>query len=228
MKPLAVADPLLKLPCPYPDATEFGSVVASSTRSIRESVVRLWLTEGTPYAFRGCPALYDALRAWLGQKLSVCPKEITLIGSGRIGFSLAASGDYGRPFSGQSDLDLSVVSVQLFEEFRTCFLQWKDDYKNQIVTPPNPTARQYWDANLSSVPANLAKGFIDTYKIPNRNRYRVAQSANEVLWLLKEKLKITPGAPQIKTASIRIYSSWRALVSQVSLNLHRLSERAQH
>ena len=185
----------------------------------RESLVRLWLTEGIPFAFRERPALYEAMRGWLGSILGICPKEITLVGSGRIGFSLAPP-QYGRMFSSESDLDLSVVSPSLFDNFSKSFAQWEADYKAGIVQPRDSSERFFWDENIRWVPRNFTKGFVDANKIPTWKRYPIAQSVGNAMWLLKRKLEITEGAPKVRNTSIRVYNSWRDLVARVSLNLY--------
>ncbi|HUP79561.1 MAG TPA: hypothetical protein VM260_13500, partial [Pirellula sp.] len=207
MRSLQVEAGLLKLSCQYPEPEAFREAVASSTRNSHESVVRFLLTEGIPFAFRDRPALFEALRAWLGEYLTVCPKEITLIGSARIGFSLASPPDYGRAFNENSDLDLSVVSLSLFEKFYDSFAQWKADYTAGIVQPRNERERQHWDDNIHLVPKHLSKGFVDANKVPNLIRYPIAQSVSQAMWLLGRKLEITEGAPKVRKSSIRIYNS---------------------
>ena len=52
-------------------------------------VARLWVSEGIPFAFRECPALYEVARAWLAEQLGLDSREISLRGSGRLGYSLS-------------------------------------------------------------------------------------------------------------------------------------------
>jgi len=219
MKPLPVEARLLTLSSQYPESAFFREAVMQLSQHSRESLVRLWLTEGIPFAFRERPALYEAMRGWLGSFLRICPKEITLVGSGRIGFSLAPS-QYGRMFSSESDLDLSVVSPSLFDNFSKSFTQWEADYKAGIVQPRGPRERFLWDENIRKVPGNFPKGFVDANKIPTWKRYPIAQTVGQAMWLLKRKLEITEGAPKVRNTSIRVYNSWRSLVARVSLNLY--------
>ena len=59
MEPFSIPNPLRNLTGPYPkpcfvlDAAERGGEPA------RIALVRLWLSEGIPYAFRECPAIYE-------------------------------------------------------------------------------------------------------------------------------------------------------------------------
>ena len=77
-------------------------------------IVKEILIAGVPFAFRDSPADYDGLRSALGAALSVAADAMTVIGSGRIGFSLSPE-KYGIPFSPGSDLDVAVVSADLFD-----------------------------------------------------------------------------------------------------------------
>jgi hypothetical protein len=229
MTPFQVQDQLLTLCCQYPDPAALRQLIVSLSLHSRESIVRLWLTEGIPFAFRDRPAIYEAIRAWLGARLTVCPKDITLLGSARIGYSLAPPPDYGRIFNSESDLDLSVVSQALFEELAKSFNQWAGDYSDRSIAPHGSWEQYCWDENLRGGPNQLTRGFLDANKIPTWHRYPIAQTVSQTMWLLKQKLEITGGAPKIKRASIRVYNSWRALVAQVSFSLRTaLSERPAH
>lgn len=218
-KPFQAEGPLLSLAVPHPDSASFREAVGDASRRSREILVRLWLTEGAPFAFRTCPAIYEDIRSWLGHRLGVCPKDVTLLGSARIGFSLAPR-HYGRPFDGDSDLDFSVVSARLFQDVSATFAQWEADYRNGAVSPRNATERRYWDANLAFGHDNLPLGFFDFSKLPARDRYPIVQLVLQAMWVLIEKLKVTPGVSTPRKASLRVYESWRALVARVSLNLY--------
>ena len=76
-------------------------------REARIALAQLWMTEGIPFAFVECPVLYDSVRLWLGKRLNVHAKEISITGSGRTGESLNPQRT-GKPFDAKSDLDLFV------------------------------------------------------------------------------------------------------------------------
>src|SRR5260370_32157120 len=77
-------------------------------------IVEDLLIAGVPSAFRDSPADYDTLRTTLGVALRLSSDAMTVIGSGRIGFSLAQE-KFGAPFSPKSDLHVVVVSAELFD-----------------------------------------------------------------------------------------------------------------
>jgi hypothetical protein len=219
MKPLQTDAHLLKLCSQHPDSAVFRDAVVFGSALSHDFLVRLWLTEGIPFAFRECPAVYEAARAWLGWRLGVYPKEITLLGSARIGFSLSPPPKYGQAFGPDSDLDLSVVSESLFQKMVETFNQWHADYERCTVQPRHQTEQGYWDQNIKVGQRSISNSFLDANKIPNLGRYPVAQDLNQAMWELKKKLEVTPGAPNPRKASVRVYTSWPALVSRVSFNL---------
>ena len=220
-RPFSVSPKLSSLPNPFPSADQLRSALSNGKRWEREIFVRLWLSEGVPFSFRNSPALFENLRGWLGNRLSVHPKEITLIGSGRIGYSLASGDQYGREFSETSDLDFSIVSSSLFHLLVQSFYQYADDYESGRVTPTTNRQVELWPENISVCRKNIQRGFLDNNKIPSLRSYPVVRNINYAMWYLEKRLRETPEAPRVKHASVRVYRCWRSFVDQVSLNLLR-------
>ena len=211
------ANPRLSSPFPSPD--ELRKALTGASRASREIVARLWLTEGLPSAFRSSPAAYEDLRGWLGSRLSIHPKEVTLVGSARLGYSLAPSPQFGTPFGENSDLDLSIVSGDLFQRLASAFGSFCADYGAGAVVPRTPRERAFWDENVAFGKRNIPRGFFDGSKVPNLDRYVVVQQINQSMWALVRKLEVTPGAPRVRRASARVYRDWQAFVDKVSFNL---------
>ena len=210
---------LQKLVTPHPSPEDFRDAIALATRQAREDIVRLWLTEGIPFSFRSYPAIYERIRFWVGQCLKVCPKEITVVGSGRIGFSMAGGEKFGRAFSETSDLDFAIVSEHLFESIVETFEKWKEDYNSKVVLPRNPTEHNYWTENMKFAEKNIRLGFLDANKLPTLKQYPLAQKINNTMWALRARLEATGSIPVPKRVSLRVYRSWRALVERISFNL---------
>ncbi len=207
------------LPLQHPRPDQVAELAKCRTHWAREAFVRLWLTEGVPYVFRECPEVYEDIRGWLGNRLHVCPKEITMIGSARLGYSLAPPPKYGAPFGASSDLDIAVASAGAFRGFCDAFQAWKEDYRSGSVKPRHQTEERYWDANLGFFENNMIRGFVDANKLPTLDRYPISQQYNSAMWALTKKLQATPGAPLPTKASVRVYQDWRCLVSRVAFNL---------
>ena len=218
MEPFKIPESLKNLTDPYPHPKILLDAAHSGGEPARIAIAQLWLSEGIPHSFRCCPAIYEAVRSWLSERLKIHAKEISLVGSARLGRSLAP-GKLGKPFDSRSDLDLFIVSCNLFEELKEDFYRWSSNFKNKRIKPPTKNEAKHWQGNYNGVPKNIQRGFIDTYKIPNYPDYCNAQKVNDTMSLLIKKLKVTPKAPSPKKASVRCYSSWRSFVRQQLLNL---------
>lgn len=201
--------------------------MAGASPVSREIVARLWLTEGLPSAFRTSPAAYEDIRGWLGARLNVHAKQITIIGSARLGYSLAPSPKFGRPFDEKSDLDLSVISGELFQRIASAFDTFCADYRAGTVAPRTRHERTLWNDNVAFGKRNIPHGFFDANKIPNFDRYAVVQRVNQSMWALLKKLEATPEAPRVHRASTRVYRDWQAFVDRVSFNLKAALEAAK-
>ncbi len=224
-RPFMAKPSLSNLPYPFATPGQLRDALRNGTWGDREIFVRLWLSEGVPYSFRNCPALFEDLRGWLGKRLDVHPKEITLIGSARIGFSLASGTEYGKEFSDESDLDFSVVSHSLFSLLAQSYYQFVDDYHSRRIIPSDEKEAELWQENIKVCHRNMRRSFLDVNKIPNRRSYPVVRNIMTSMWFLDKRLKETPEAPAITHSSVRIYRCWSSFVDQVSLNLrHALKD----
>jgi hypothetical protein len=219
MQPFNVSATLDPLTDVYPSVDVLLAAARAGDRDVRYAICRLWLSEGIPFAFKARPAVYEALRIWLARRLDVQAKEVTIVGSGRQGFSLSPDQNAGRPFGSQSDLDMTTISVRLFERLRDAFGRWEQDYKQGIVQPRHEREKALWGENLRNCPGALERGFIDPQKIPTWSRYPEAQAIMDALWRVSEKLKVTPYAPNVRKVSMRVYRDWDSFVRQMAINL---------
>jgi hypothetical protein len=219
LQPFRLDGSFLRLRGQYPDVSLLTEVVRAVHDRDRIAIVRLWLTEGIPYGFQDCPGLYEAVRAWLGWRLSVHPKNVTLIGSARLGYSLAPEPQMGRAFGVQSDLDFCVVSPALFQELVETFRRWANEYESDVVHPRDDREKLFWDDNRRVVPRGIRRGAIDPKKTPTWDRYPAAQRVVTALWALTKKLEATLSGPVTKRSSVRVYRDWDALTEVVSTNL---------
>ena len=218
MEPFRIPEPLRNLTYPYPAPNLVLDAAGQGGESARIALAQLWLSEGLPYAFRECPAVYESVRSWLSAMLGVHAKEIGIVGSARLGASLAPN-KLGRKFSDTSDLDLFIISKDLFEKLREEFCQWALGFESGEVVAENPTEARYWRDNNNRVPKNIRAGFLDPKFIPNHEPYPITKRINDSMPLLTGKLECTPNAPKPSKASVRCYKSWDSFVRQNSLNL---------
>jgi len=201
----------------YPTPDEFAQAYRMLAQQQRTGVIRSFIAEGVPYAFEVLPTLYEDLREFLAGRLSITPRDVTLVGSARLGYSLAPPPDYGKVFGANSDLDFAVASGSLFRGLAEAFAQWKADVEAGREKSRGIREEGYWKENIKRLPQNIARGFIDAYKIPNR--YEVPMKLANTMWLVAERLSRTGSAPQVKRASLRVYRDWEAFSRQQLLNL---------
>lgn len=223
MKPFEIVESMSALKSHYPDARTLMNAAHEGGCQARVAIAQLWLTEGIPFAFSECPALYDSIRSWLSTKLDVHAKKISILGSARLGESLNPK-KIGTPFNKASDLDLFVVSGRLFNQLRNEFNVWSNDYESGVINPRHEREKIYWMDNKKRGPKVIDLGFIDAKMIPALNRYQMSQRTANCMWQLVEKLKSTANSPKPQRASIRCYNNWSSLIERISFNLHCLVE----
>lgn len=218
MEAFNIPSELLTLLTTYPNAKDIVNAAKSGGNVSKTAIARLWLSEGIPYAFKDNPALYESIRTWLSVRLSVEAKDIHVTGSARLGQSLAPR-KLGNVFGGHSDLDIFIISTNLFEKLKQDFNSWAALFETNNITPRNPTEQSHWIENLQRGPQNIHKGFLNSNMVPNRSQFKTASEIAQSMWLLKSKLEITENAPSIKGASVRCYKDWNSFVRQTVLSL---------
>ena len=215
---LGVGRRLAQLTGSYPPPDEVIGAAGVGKRE-RAILARLWISEGIPFAFRKCPALYEEVRNWLAVGLELDAKQVSVAGSGRLGYSLAPKRWGERYRSESSDLDFFVVSTSLFESLRGDFDRWTADYMGGVIQP-SKAEWQYWENNRKETPNTIDKGFIDSWRVPNRVRYRQFLRMNRRLNGLSIRLRGTDHAPRPpKALSLRCYRDWGSYEQQAILSL---------
>ncbi|MGY4879456.1 hypothetical protein ACLUEY_16425 [Vreelandella aquamarina] len=216
MEPFKVSNHLRDVVSAYPEARLISEAAKHGGESARQAIARQWLSEGIPFAFKDCPGIYESIRSWVGARLNIDPKELNVTGSARLGQSLSPR-KLGTPFGSGSDLDIFIISSELFEQLKSDFNQWSFDFESGDISASNDKESQFWKDNLHRGPKNIARGFIDSRIVPNRERYSNVVNVAQTMYLLKEKLDVTPEAPKFSYASVRCYKSWACYVQQISL-----------
>jgi hypothetical protein len=201
----------------YPRPLEFAEACKLLPAGGKLKVLRAFVSEGVPAAFERYPTLYETVREYVSSCLNIDAKNTTVVGSARPGYSLAPPPSYGAPFNPDSDLDLAGISEGLFNDLASAFSKWKSETETGNETPHNARESRFWNENLKLIPRNISRGFVDSYKIPNR--YEPAMRVSQTLWKLREKLNRTPVGPKVKSVSLRVYRDWIAFLNQQVLNL---------
>ncbi|RUW70903.1 MULTISPECIES: hypothetical protein [unclassified Mesorhizobium] len=205
----------------YPQATRFSPGLKLTHEDSRR-FASLWLSEGVPFAFLAVPAVFQIARENLAKRLTISFRDISMTGSGRIGYSMSPS-KFGTAYSADSDVDLFIISERWFSELSKQALQFLDDYKAGAVNPSNPTQREFWDDHLVRLPRNIDQGFLDARKIPT-TRSPAAKSLETAAWHFRRDVNLLSDAETVKRASIRVYQNWDSAVGQIAFNVRKALE----
>src|SRR5258706_15741350 len=135
MKPFPLTDSAKRLSEVFPQSQTVRDVLGSLSRDEKLGFLRLWVSDGIPFAFRHVPLLYEAMRSYISRRLLVPPKVITMIGSARVGYSLSPLPDFGKAFGNHSNLDLSLVNEDVFQRLEADFHTWKTDWESEGRKP---------------------------------------------------------------------------------------------
>lgn len=95
-----------------------------------DAVVRQHIFRGVPYVFRDNPASLDRLIKHLSSAIGISEENIKVVGSAKLGYSLNPD-NFPRVFSGTSDIDVIVVSEELFDRVWMTLLEWQ--YPRRLV-----------------------------------------------------------------------------------------------
>ena len=232
MKPFEFSSSLAETSDRYPCAKQLLRVMRDGGDSDQVAIARQWLSEGIPFAFKECPAVYESLRSWLSAELDIEPKSISLTGSARLGSSLSTrKGKFGKPFGPDSDLDLFVVSEQLFQLMCDDFRRWSTDFRSGKMSPIDVEDKKNWISNARVGPSKINRGFVDSWMVPDRVTYANIRKINAMLSLLLKRLAATELAPNIPKTSLRCYKSWGSFERQMLVNfgdiVKKLTDRQQ-
>jgi len=182
----------------------------------QKSFINHFVVNNNPYVFKDIPLLFQQIIQYLAHELELENADIKLIGSAKTGFSISPKPDYGKPFSDTSDLDFTIFNETLFLKLKNEFNLWAEQYEDKKLFP-REGEKKYWNSNLIIVRKNLNRGFIDTYKIPNRNQFPLTKKINNLLYLIPFKLNEIHGIKNSK-ASLRVYKNEHLFLNQLKLN----------
>jgi hypothetical protein len=116
---------------PLPSAAQFANLLLSRPL---EEVVQAHVFDGEVFAFRGAPTALDVLQGRLAGALAVRAQDVRVVGSAKIGFSLDPNA-FPRQFSDSSDVDVAVVSADLFDAAWNTVLDWHYLRRHNLPAP---------------------------------------------------------------------------------------------
>jgi hypothetical protein len=207
----------------YPTKEELKEFLVNSKDLDIECFIQQWLSEGPPHAFKGDPFLFENFRIKLAKQLMINAKEITMIGSARLGYSLKPK-YYGREFSSTSDLDLAIISDKLFNNCSKDNSTWMREYDSNKIKPKNTVESNFWKDNYIINSYNLKNGFIDINKIPSYRNYTTIFLIRNSIFYFTSFLCNNNDGIIFSKITIRVYKDWHYFIKQNNLNLSLLKD----
>lgn len=208
----------------YANPNDFKNYYRNVSGNEVKSLVRHFIVNNKPFAFKDRPMLYEQLTQYIADKLNIAATEVKLIGSAKTGFSISPQPGYGKQFGSHSDLDFSIVSIKLFEDLEKEFINWVDLYESGKIEPRNPTEKIYWEQNVDSGNRQIEMGFIDTKFIPNRELFLLTKTINNSMWHIKNSLELNHKIFLTKATS-SIYKDWNSFAARLNRNTKHVMDK---
>lgn len=183
------------------------------------SLVNHFIIGNPPYAFRAVPLLFDQILQYIGEELQVGIDDIKLVGSATLGYSIAPK-QFGKVFSDKSDMDFTIIDQNLFRKLEEDFRRWRDEYQANRIAPKNSIEERYWKDNISRLPINISRGFVDLHLLPTLSavcptRIRIGEALSRVKANMESYGIIT------SRLSLRIYKDYPSFYKQLMLNTNK-------
>ena len=191
----------------------------------RKSLVLHYIMDNSPFAFTMVyekPLIFEQVRQYISHILDVDVNNIKLIGSTKTGFSMGYD-NYGAPYKKDRDLDLMILDEVLFSKLRIEFGVWQKAYQeDKTLHPRHEREKEFWDDHMKNLPKSFGWGYIDTYKMPNRNEFLpVTSKVNNTMAMVVRNLKSEHGFSTQK-ASMRVYKDFESYFCQQNRNIEAI------
>ena len=191
----------------------------------KKSLVLHYIMDNSPFAFTDIyekPLLFEQVRQYISHILVVDMNHIKLIGSTKTGFKMDSK-NYVLPYSKASDLDFMIIDEALFLSLAKEYDVWRNAYlDDSILKPRTDYEKKCWDDNMVTLRRSIDLGFVDTYKMPNRQEYLpVNTRVNNTMSNVVRNLKMYHGFCA-KTASMRVYKNVDCYYCQQNRNIEAI------
>lgn len=220
-KYLKISNKCLQLNTTYTSSDEFQIYYKELVEFEQKSLISHIIIHNTPFAFKDIPLLYEQVIQYLSDLLNIESETIKLIGSAKTGFSVSPPPKYGKLFSEKSDLDFAIINEVIFNKLCNEYIHWKDAYNHMTILPKTDYEKKCWDNNMVLLKKNIERGFIDTYKIPNREICPTTKSINNAMYLIPLKLNEYYNI-KVSKASVRVYKNYDLFWRQLKLNTDQI------
>jgi len=202
---------------------QFREAVVNLDQDEFQRFLRLYVEEGIPAAFYDAPIVWECVRDSLSARLGVFVKEITIVGSGKIGFSPTPK-QFGKPFSADSDLDFSLIDGDLFEGVMRDARKFSSMVISGALRSKSQGVQAIWIENAKILGQNINSGFVDSKLVQSdHENFPVCAKINNEASILYDRLRLT-GYP-VKSISFRIYQDWGAFSERTRVNYMQIKKK---
>lgn len=225
------SNPLSKFKGHYVTPEEFLKAYDKFSIVERKSLVLHYIMDNSPFAFTMVyekPLIFEQVRQYISYILDVNVNNIKLIGSTKTGFSMGCD-NYGTPYTKDRDLDFMIIDEVLFSKLKTEFGVWQKVYQEDGTMKPRcEREKDFWDDHMKNLPRSFGWGYIDTYKMPNRNEYLpITSKVNNTMAMVVRNLKAEHGFSTQK-ASMRVYKDFESYFCQQNRNIEAILKARGH
>ncbi|MDQ3914533.1 MAG: hypothetical protein M3323_04255 [Actinomycetota bacterium] len=105
---------------PYPSSSAFATLLEDGDLDV---VVRDLFVSGIPWYFRNADPHFEEFCDHFGSRLGIETDRLCVVGSARVGFAVSPD-SFPRPFHPRSDLDVAIVSEELFDAAWLALVKW--------------------------------------------------------------------------------------------------------
>lgn len=120
-------------------------------------IVRKYIIHGTPFVFKDNQEAYYDFREMIAKRWNVRFNEVLILGSGKLGYSYHKKS----VFSEESDIDVAIVSRDLFEDFNMDLREFQYQKEQGLLTLSCHEESQY-----HSFLTYMIKGWMRPDKLP--------------------------------------------------------------
>ena len=175
---------------------EFGT-----TKALNE-----YLFASKPICFAKNEALVWEIRRRISEYFDIPTRNLEIVGSAKLGFSLSDE-RFGKPYNNSSDIDIVIVSPELFAQFWNDLLYFDNRYYS-LSTEQR--------LNLEDSYSTVHKGYLSPDKLPKSER-------KEIWWKLFNELSNKPKFEYRKIRG-RLFLSWKFVEKYYSIQFNKLNK----
>lgn len=182
---------------------DLKSLISSSSIS---DVVNNYILECAPICFGGDKSIIYLLKKELADKFEIHPKDIEIVGSAKLGISLNSKIErYGKPFNESSDIDLAIISNELFD------IAW-----NELSKKENKFLLESDKKKIETCYYYIPQGIISPNQLP------MGLNFTKKFWAILSSLSLE--RYENRKIRGRIFKNWWFAEKYYSIQLSKLSK----